>query len=227
MKRTWSRGWAVALVFGAAVTLNSGVTLYGRIKLRDFAKSMTLQLQLPNLVGNAIPDVTRTQNTNTNVVQVDVNADLSCARCQELEPKIDSARKYFGKAIKWRCRYAADPRSLRSVDLSMIGACVGDSTGPWGLWSELSQAEKVDSSTISAAVASLGVSASSLSDCLEDTRAAERIWSDVFRTAALHRAVPSIEVNGANVRGELTYESIVRSIMDEISVKVSVRPFQG
>jgi len=50
------------------------------------------------------------------------------------------------------------------------------------------------------------------------------VWSDVFRSAALGRSSPALEIDGGNLSGELTYRSLSEAINSRLQKRSGAIP---
>lgn len=148
---------------------------------------------------------------------VELYSDFDCQFCRASVQAVDSARGHFGGRVAWRYRYAANPSSSLSTRSAAIGICTEDETGPWALYKELASVDALSPAAIEAAVVRVHPDPNAVDACAAADSTQERLWTEIFRAAALGKSrTPTLVAGGVTVVGKLSATPLIAFIDERL-----------
>lgn len=227
--RRWvSADWRLHLA-SMAVTLallaNAAAVGYGFHRLGRLAD--IIRVGMLSSIPAAAAEAGRQESltpARTSALTVELYSDFDCQFCRASVEAVTQARKHFGDRVKWKYRYAANPASSVSMQSAAIGLCTEDQSGPWRLYALLGSVEALTSSDLQAAVSRIHPDPGAVKSCTNADSTRTRLWTEVFRSAALGRSrTPTLVVGGVSIVGKLSPAPLVALIEERLQASDSLR----
>jgi hypothetical protein len=205
-------GFAIAI----ALVVNTLVMVWGLVRTNSLVELYN-QAMVGTLPERAHQLATQTTPQDSFAVRVDLYSDFDCAFCRRSVAAVLAARRHFGDKVRWRYWYRANPVRPMSIRSALVAMCTEDGDGPWRLYSLLSDSVDLTDNRLAGAVESLGRPASEADKCVRADSTAQRLWRQMFLSAAAGRTrTPTVVVDGIEIAGLLTEDALISLIEDRL-----------
>jgi len=210
---------AAGLAIAVALLINSMVLAWGFARI----KALTVlynEAMIATLPDRAVQAEKVLPSPSGIALHVQLYSDFDCPFCRRSVPAVLAARRLFGDSVSWTYWYRANPRSSLSIRSALIGRCTDDGTGPWKLYSLLSDSTALTEARLTAVLGNLGQSPTVIEACAHADSTSQQLWRQMFLSSAAGRTrTPTVVVDGIEVAGMLTEEALEGLIRERLALR--------